>query len=225
MAGHRIFHSGLLALTLWLLSVCAALAGPPTDQLRGAVDQVLKIVSDPELKKEAKTRERRDAIRAVANQIFDFTEISRGSLGPHCQARTPAEREEFTHLFGDLLEESYVSKVETYAGERIQYLGETVDGDRVVIRSLIVTKHGEAIPMDYHMVAREDRWRAYDVMLDGVSFVASYRAQFSSIIHRSGYHLVAKLRVKYERRPGARDTGAGAQTGGAAVTAPASTPW
>jgi phospholipid transport system substrate-binding protein len=96
MAGHSIFHSCLLALTLWLLSVGAAPAGPPTDQLRGAVDQVLKIVSDPELKKAAQTRERRYAIRAVANQIFDFTEISRGSLGPHWQARTPAEREEFT---------------------------------------------------------------------------------------------------------------------------------
>jgi len=116
MAGHPIFHSGLLALTLWLLSVCAARAGPPTDQLRGAVDQVLKIVSDPELKKEAETRERRDAIRVVANQIFDFTEISRGSLGPHWHARTPTEREEFTHLFEDLLEQSYVSKPHRDAG-------------------------------------------------------------------------------------------------------------
>jgi hypothetical protein len=73
--------------------------------------------------------------------------------------------------------------VEPYVGEEIQYLGETVNGDRVVIRSLIVTKQGEAIPM-------------------------AYRAQFNSIIQRSSYSdLVAKRRIIYERRPGERDTG------------------
>ena len=70
-------------------------AGVPTDQLRGSIDLVLKIVTDPELKKEAKTAERRKRIREVVNQIFDFTEISQRCLGRHWQARTPAEREQF----------------------------------------------------------------------------------------------------------------------------------
>ena len=222
MAHSRIVHSGLLMLALCLLSVCAALAGPPTEQLRGSTDRVLKILSDPELKKEAKARERREAIRTVAEDIFDFSEIARRSLGPHWQPRSAAEREEFTRLFADLLEHSYISKIETYLTDNIQYLGDTVDGDRGVTRTVIVTKQGERVPVDYHMLARDDRWRACDVLLDGVSLAANYRAQFNSIIQRSGYaDLVAKLRVRYEARGGARHAGgAGRDAGGAAVSAP-----
>jgi phospholipid transport system substrate-binding protein len=196
----------VLAAVLSLLMVGDALAGPPTEQLRGAVDQVLSVLSDPELKKEAKILERRRAIRGIANQIFDFTEISRRSLALHWQARTAAEREEFTRLFGDLLEHSYISKIENYAGEKIQYVGETLDGDRAVVRTLIVTKQGMAIPLDYRMFPQSDRWRAYDVTLEGISLVANYRAQFNTIIQRSGYpDLVAKLRLKYDQRPEPRE--------------------
>ena len=211
----------VLAAVLSLLMVGDALAGPPTDQLRGAVDQVLSVLSDPALKKEAKTLERRRAIRAVANQIFDFTEISRRSLALHWQARTAAEREEFTRLFADLLEHSYISKIENYSGEKIQYVGETLDGDRAVVRTLIVTKQGTAIPVDYRMFPQGDRWRAYDVMLEGISLVANYRAQFNSIIQRSGYpELVAKLRVKYDERAEPREAASRDAIGGATTTAP-----
>ena len=160
--------------------------------------------------------------RTVAEDICDFTEIARRSLGPHWQLRSAAEREEFTRLFADLLEHSYISKIETYLTDNIQYLGDTVDGDRGVIRTVIVTKQGERVPVDYHMLARDDRWRACDVLLDGVSLAANYRAQFNSIIQRSGYaDLVAKLRVRYEARGGARHAGgAGRDAGGAAVSAP-----
>jgi phospholipid transport system substrate-binding protein len=210
-----------LAAALTLLTVSDASAGPATEQLRTSVDQVLKILSDPELKKEARSLERRRSIRAVANQIFDFGEISRRSLALHWQARTPAEREEFTRLFADLLEQAYVSKIENYSGEKIQYLGETVDGDRAVVRTLIVTKQGTAIPVDYRMFPQSDRWRAYDVTLEGVSLVANYRAQFNAIIQRHGYpDLVAKLKVKYDERPGPRETGLRGETGGRAVIAP-----
>ena len=156
--GHpRIVHSGLLMLAVCLLWVCAALAGPPTEQLRGSIDRVLNILSDPELKKETKARERREAIRTVAEDIFDFSEIARRSLGPHWQPRSAAERDEFTQLFADLLEHSYISKIETYLTDNIQYLGDTVDGDRGVIRTVIVTKQGERVPVDYHMLVRDDR--------------------------------------------------------------------
>jgi phospholipid transport system substrate-binding protein len=216
-------HSLVLGLAagLTLFTVSDAPAGPATEQLRTSVDQVLKILSDPELKREARSLERRRSIRAIANQIFDFGEISRRSLALHWQARTPAEREEFTRLFGDLLEQSYISKIENYAGEKIQYLGETVDGDRAVVRTLIVTKQGTAIPVDYRMFPQSDRWRAYDVTLEGVSLVANYRAQFNAIIQRNGYpDLVAKLKAKYDERPGPRETGLRGETGAAAVTAP-----
>ncbi len=185
-----------------------AAAGPPTDQLRRSIELVLKILSDPVLKQEAKTAERRTMIRTVANEIFDFAEISQRSLARHWQARTPAEREEFVQLFGDLLEHSYITKIEGYSGEKIQYAGEVADGDQAIVKTRIVTKQGAEIPVDYRMFLKGERWRAYDVNIEGVSLVANYRTQFNAIIQRTGYpDLVVKLRAKQDQRPGPREAG------------------
>jgi phospholipid transport system substrate-binding protein len=198
---------GVAVLLAMLLVVGArgVWAGPPTDQLRGAIDVVLKILSDPELKKEEKTPQRRAKIRDVADQIFDFDEISRRSLARHWQARTPTERQEFVALFADLLEHSYISKIESYSGEGIQYAGEVMDGDVAIVRTRIVTKQGTEVPVDYKMLRRDARWRAYDVNIEGISLVANYRTQFNAIIRRGGYgDLVAKLRAKQDEHPGPR---------------------
>jgi len=199
-----------LALMLTVFTVDRAAAGAPTDQLRGSVDSVLKTLSDPETKKAAKSAERRRSIRLAANEIFDFPEISRRSLAVHWQTRTPAERQQFVSLFGDLLEHSYISKIESYSGEKIQYVGETIDGNQAVVRTRIVSRQGTETPVDYRMLLQGDRWRAYDVTIEGVSLVANYRAQFNSIIQRSGYpDLVAKLKAKQDERPGSREVGRG----------------
>jgi phospholipid transport system substrate-binding protein len=199
---------GVIAVVLAQCPLHDAVAGAPTDQLRTSVDQVLKILADPELKKEARTPERRRMIRAVAGDIFDFGEISRRSLAVHWQSRSLAERTEFVALFGDLLENSYISKIEGYSGEKIVYAGDTVDGSLAVVRTKILTKQGPEIPVDYRMFLRGDQWRAYDVSIEGISLVSNYRSQFNSIISRSGYpDLVSKLRAKQDERPGARETG------------------
>jgi phospholipid transport system substrate-binding protein len=219
----RTLSSGVaLAFVLTLLTVDGASAGPPTDQLRSSVDGVLKTLSDPEMKNEAKTAERRRLIRAAASEIFDFPEISRRSLAVHWQARTPAERQQFVALFGDLLEHSYISKIEAYSGEKILYLGETIDGNQAIVRTRIVGKQGAEIPVDYRMLVESGRWRAYDVSIEGVSLVANYRSQFNSIIQRSGYpDLVGKLKARQDERPGPREVGRedkGAGRGGSSST-------
>ena len=197
-----------LAAVLAFLVARDAVAGVPTDQLRGSIDLVLKIVTDPELKKEARTAERRRRIRAVVNQIFDFTEISQRSLGRHWQARTPAEREQFIALFGDLLENAYITKIESYSGEKIQYPGDVIDGDLALVKTRIVTKQETEIPVDYRMFLNGGRWAVYDVSIEGISLIGNYRTQFNAVIQRSGYpDLVAKLKAKQDGRPGAREAG------------------
>ena len=198
--------TAVTALAGVLAMASGAVAGPPTDQLRGSIDSVLKILSDAELKKEAKAAERRRAIRAVAAEIFDFGEISRRTLAAHWQARAPAERQEFVALFGDLLENAYISKIEGYTGEKIVYAGEALDGGLAVVKTRIITRQGTEIPVDYRMFQQGERWRAYDVNIEGISLVANYRAQFNTIISRSGYpDLVTKLKAKRDERPGARE--------------------
>jgi phospholipid transport system substrate-binding protein len=194
---------GLVATVLGLTTLAMghpAWAGPPSDQLRGHVDRVIKVLEDPELKREGRVPERRAAIRRIANEIFDFNETTRRSLGQHWQARTPQEREEIVRLYADLLERSYIGKIELYSGERIQFVGDTVEGDQATVRTRLVTKAGTEIPVDYRMHrVSGDRWLAYDVAIEGVSMVANYRAQFNKIIQTSGFRsLVTKLAAKQE---------------------------
>jgi phospholipid transport system substrate-binding protein len=175
-----------------------ARAGAPTEQLRTHIDRAIKVLEDPDFTKEGRMTERRAAIRRIANDIFDFTETTRRSLGQHWQPRTPQEREEITRLFADLLERSYIGKIEMYSGEKIQYVGDTIEGDQASVRTRLVTKQGVEIPVDYRMHrVGGDRWLSYDVVIEGVSLVANYRAQFNKIIQTSGYpSLVSKLAAK-----------------------------
>jgi len=214
----------LAALAVVVLAPAAAPAGPPTDQVKSRVDRVVRVLEDPEMRKEARTAERRAVIRAVAGELFDFTEISRRSLARHWQARTPAEREEFVRLFGDLLERSYVSKLELYSGEKIEYVAEVLDGELATVRTRIVTKQGTPIPVDYRLFRNGDQWRAYDVLIEGVSLVGNYRTQFNAVIQRSSYDgLVKTLRARRDEPPPPAPTGKA--SGGPALDAPpAATP-
>jgi phospholipid transport system substrate-binding protein len=175
------------------------MAGVPTDQLRGQIDRVIKVLEDPELKKEGHVKDRRAAVRKIANDIFDFSETARRSLGRHWQGRTDAERNEFVQLFSDLLERSYISKIETYGGEKIAYLGDNIDGDQARVQTKLVAKGGSEIPIEYRMHKKGDRWLVYDVVIEGVSLVANYRTQFNKIIQTSSFQeLVNKMKNKQQ---------------------------
>jgi phospholipid transport system substrate-binding protein len=189
----------LLVLVLGVVAAPPVAAGAPSDQLKTQIDRVLKALEDPDLKKEGRAKERRVAVRKIANDIFDFGETARRSLGMHWQARTPAERDEFVQLFGDLLERSYISKVELYGGEKIQYLGDSVDADQGKVQTKLLTKGGNEIPIEYRMLRKGDRWLVYDVIIEGVSLIANYRTQFNKIIRTSSYQeLVKKMKAKQE---------------------------
>jgi phospholipid transport system substrate-binding protein len=176
-----------------------AWAGPPTDQLKAQIDRVIKTLEDPELKKDSRLKERRAAVRKIANEIFDFGETARRSLARHWAPRTSAERDEFVSLFADLLERSYISKIELYGGEKISYANEVIDGDVATVRTKLVTRQETEIPVDYRLLKRGDRWFVYDVSIEGVSLIANYRAQFNKIITTSSYQeLVKKMKTKQD---------------------------
>ena len=88
----------------------------------------------------------------TANEIFDFEEAAKRSLGRHWEKRTPSERAEFTRIFAELLEHAYISKIDRYGGENVNYVGESVDADEATVRTKILTKHGSQIPIDYRML-------------------------------------------------------------------------
>jgi phospholipid transport system substrate-binding protein len=188
------------AAAIWLVALLAppAWAGQPADQLFASIDRVLKVLDDPELKRPAKAEERRQAIRRFASEVFDFEEVARRSLARHWEARTLSERDEFVQLLRELLERSFIGKLDLYNGEKVAVLSEEIDGGEAMVKTQVVTREGaDAIPVDYRMVRRGDRWRTCDVVIGGVSLVKNYRAQFDKIIQRTSYaQLVKQVREK-----------------------------
>jgi phospholipid transport system substrate-binding protein len=173
-----------------------AWAGVPTDQLRGSVDRVIQILEDPQLKAEARAADRRVAIRKEAQSIFDFTETAKRALGQHWKTLNPSQQQEFVSLFEDLLERAYVLKIEKYSGEKVAYLGDTVDGDLATVKTKFTTKQDTEIPVDYRLLRRGDRWLVYDVFVEGVSLVANYRTQFDRIMRTGSYdELVRRMKA------------------------------
>jgi phospholipid transport system substrate-binding protein len=186
-----------LVLSPWL--VASSHAGAALEQLRGQVDRVIKTLEDPELKGDGRGRERRAAVRKIAEETFDFQETAKRSLARHWTPLKPAEREEFVRLFADLLERSYFGQIERYGGEKVAYLGDTIDGDQAIVRTRILTKSGTEVPVEYRMLRKGERWLVYDVVIEGVSLVANYRTQFNKIIQTSSYaELVKKMKVKQD---------------------------
>ena len=181
-----------VVLTVVLLAAAPAWAGP-TDQLREYTDQVIKVLDDPSMARQ----DRRAAVQKIAHEAFDVSETAQRVLARHWKDRTQAEREEFTQLFADLLERTYIARMDEYGGERIRYIGESIDGNLASVKARIVTRTGTEVAVESRMNLRGDRWLIYDILIENVSLVANYRSQFDRIVRTSSYEeLVRRLKTK-----------------------------
>ena len=191
------------ALAAWML-VAAAVAAPaagPRELVEAAVSRVVLAIERADMRSESPTSQRlamerrRLEVRRVAAELFDLDEVARRALSRHWAARSPEEQAEFVRLFTDLLERTYIGRIEAYSGEKIVYLGETVDGPFATVRSKVITRRRAETPLDYRLHLRDGRWKVYDVLVDHVSFVATYRSAFSRILQKEPYAaLVDRLR-------------------------------
>jgi len=199
------------ALAAWFL-VASAVAAPlstPREIVQSAVGRVIAALqrTDNDAMPTSAVRridgrdQRRAEIRRVAADLFDFDEISRRVLSRHWTERSPEEQAEFVTLFTGVLERTYIGRIEAYAGEKIIYLGEAVDGPFATVRSKVVTRRRTETPLDYKLHLRDGRWKVYDILIDHVSFVATYRSEFTRILQREDYAgLLERLR-KESRSP------------------------
>lgn len=191
-------HARLIAILIFVFSwwsAPGAWAGAPTDQLRDGVDRVFRVLRDPEMAGDTNATQRRKAILTAAGNIFDFGEMAKRSLGQHWAVRTSAERSQFVALFTDLLQHSYIAKVDQHGSAKMVFRGETVDGNYAAVRTTIPLRNGSEMPLEYRMHNADARWQVYDLSLDGISLVSNYRAQFNKVIRIDSYEtLVAKLK-------------------------------
>jgi len=196
LSGKKII---LAALATWalLLSPVVLRAGVPTDQVRQTADRVLSVLQDSRLKSADKQKERRDQIRQIIGNRFDFGEMAKRSLGSNWQKANNEDQRQFVELFTELLEKSYADQIESYNGEKIAYGRENVSQDQADVDTKIMTKKGEEIAVTYKLRSAAGDWKVYDVVIENVSLVNNFRSQFNRILANASFaELLKKLQSK-----------------------------
>jgi phospholipid transport system substrate-binding protein len=187
-------------LAISLMAVVSTVPGAgPRDVVQAAVTRVITVLSDAEPPPGLRVQgdRGRAELRRVAGTLFDFDEMARRTLTRHWSERTRAEQTEFVRLFADVLERAYLPHIEEYAGESIVYVAESIDGPYATVRSKVIGRRRTETALDYRLHLRDGRWRVYDILIDHVSFVATYRAEFNRIIQLTSYDaLVETLRKR-----------------------------
>ena len=189
----------MLALAGWcgLASVSRGGAAGPTAQVKETTDKILEVVSDPANKGPENDGKRRKLVRAIIDERFDWAEMARRSLARHWRKADAKQREQFVALFGDLLERNYMSKIESYSGEEVNYDQEKVEGEYGQVSIRITTGDGREIPVAYRVRKIEGRWLVYDISVAGVSLVNNYRSQFNSLLRQMSFDkMLTRLRKK-----------------------------
>jgi len=187
-------------LSILITTVAVFLAVPthaesPRERVTTMLTAVTAVLQDPTAEGKVQRDQRvREAIFAG----FHFDAMAELSLGPHWQALTPAQREEFVGVFGNFFERSYNRLVLRFFGERTtRYVDESATGDVGIVDTVVESKKDERLPVRYRLVYRRDRWGVVDVVLDGISLTENYRTQFDSVIRRSSYQvLVQRMKAK-----------------------------
>ena len=186
----------ILVLTIGILCLqTTASAGGPDEVIQSVGDRVFEVLKDPQY---ANARDKmEEKLWEIVYPVFDFEEMSQRSLAVHWRNRTPAEKEEFVDLFGRLLYQSYVNKIEQYNDEKVVITDQKTAGTRAVISTKVVGSSME-IPIDYKLHNKDNGWRIYDVAIEGVSLVNNYRNQFNKIVVSSGYEeLIKRMKTKW----------------------------
>jgi phospholipid transport system substrate-binding protein len=158
----------------------AALAGEPQDRLKTGIDKVIAILSDASLKGAAKRADRQHKLRTVADSFFDWRELSRRAAAEHWSKFNTKQQDDFVVAFSELLQKTYIRKLEKYNNEKVAYLGEQIADNQAFLKTQVAMKD-KTIPINYVMI-KHDQWMVYDVVVEGVSLVKNYRTQFAKIL-------------------------------------------
>ncbi len=171
-----------------------AWADEPMSVVKTTVNQALEVLQD----KSAPLAQRQDKLRQIVAQTFDFTEMAKSALGYHWKELTPAQQQEFTNAFIAFIEDSYLSKINDYRGQVVNFLRVSNEGPQAAqVATDIVQPKGDPIHVNYRLVQEGSTWKIYDVTVDSISIIANYRNQFNRVMNSKGYDtLIADLKAK-----------------------------
>lgn len=184
----------ILLISFYSLSagIVRADAVGPTATLKPVLHDLTAVLLDQSLKGKTHLEERRAKIMSIIKSEFDFREMSKRVLGKTWRKIDDKERDHFVKLMTKLLENVYIGKLESYSGQEIEFVEETVKGDRAQVTTLVENDNTK-VPLHYIMTKTDSGWIVYDINVEGVSLVSNYREQFKSILRRDDYQGLVKV--------------------------------
>ncbi len=182
----------ILAIAVLMLPM-QALSATAKETVEVQVNKVLAALSDPAFKD--KVRDAKiEKIRSIVNEIFDYTELSKRTLGREWNKFNSPQQTEFVKLFSELLEKTYADRLLSYSNEKVVFEKETMLREgQAEVTSNVLTGDGKKIPLDYRLIQKGGNWRVYDVIIEGISLVKNYRDQFRDILAKDSPEEVLKM--------------------------------
>ncbi|MBI5529405.1 MAG: ABC transporter substrate-binding protein [Deltaproteobacteria bacterium] len=187
-----------LAFVLALLAGLPAGAGSPKEALEGASAKIKKAVAKPAAKGSAAEKKIKEEVRTVVTQFLDYTELARRAMAKFWDERSDAEKTEFAGILKDLIEASYLGKISGNADYSVEFLEESDDGGDAYVLTKLSAKAG-SVNVGFKLHKKGDRWLCFDLLIDEVSTLRTYKSEFNKIIKDQSYAaLVRKMKDKLE---------------------------
>ena len=159
-------------------------AGEPMAQLSASINDFVSIMSNTSVA-ELRATGLPEKARQLVFARFDFSEMTKRSLGAHWKSLDQAEQREFVDAFTHRLLVAYGKTVRATGNEKIQFVREVRDGQQASVETQVVSGNGDQTPIDYRLHNIDGQWMVYDVVIDNVSLVNNYRSQFDRVIAKS----------------------------------------
>jgi phospholipid transport system substrate-binding protein len=191
------FALGLAAILIVGTATPHVWGSVPGEQVKATIDKVMQVLRDPALQGANKKTERREKLRQIILPRFDFAEMAKRALGSNWN-RYPDQQREFVTAFTQLLEETYADQIEAANGDKVVYLNERADKDYAEVATKVISPKGEETSMTYKLHTVESDWRVYDIVVENVSVVNNYRAQFNRVLANASLDELIK-RIKEKR--------------------------
>jgi ABC-type transporter MlaC component/outer membrane protein TolC len=178
--------------------------------IRKTVADAFAVLKDPALAKHDKRHQRIAALRQIADRVFDWSEMARGSLGAQWRTLPPAERNKFVEVFKDVLAAQYIDDIDRFQGtEKVTVDGSTREGEDDTVKTTLITASRDRVPIDYRMRREKGDWRVVDISIEGVSLVNHFRKTFSNALANMTVEQLIE-RLKEQLPPAVKATGSGA---------------
>lgn len=195
MAHKSLWLSAMLALCLAFAlfsSPAQAQDDSPTEAVKEVIDTILAILKKPDFNLERD----KAAVSAEVQRGFDSQAMAQSVLSTNWRDATPAQQQEFRDLLIRTIEGTYLDRIQAYNNEEVEYRGEKIEGNRATVDTFVLAAQ-KRIPVTYKLRKRSDGWFVYDVEVENVSMVSSYRETYLSVVGRNGVDgLLEQMRTK-----------------------------